>query len=241
MSPTCSSTWSRTGPSRWISRTRSPREAASRMAARSSTSAPSSYWNRRNEQRAAQRADLLRAVDLRRHRGHLQGADHPAHTFDVRDQRDSRHHPRGRDRHRGRGELAREHHPGARRGHPRDDQRRRWFRGHRPDARDVQRPERPEAIHSDQRIDSYQVTTLIEIAYLVAAVCFILGLKQLTSPKGARTGNCIAAVGMVIALLATLPLLHFTTAGVIIIAIGVVIGAAIRSVGPPMVHMTAIP
>jgi NAD(P) transhydrogenase subunit beta len=85
------------------------------------------------------------------------------------------------------------------------------------------------------------MTTLIELAYLVAAVCFILGLKQLSSPKGARNGNFIAAVGMVIALLATLPLLHFTTAGVIIIVIGVVIGAAVGSVGARMVKMTAIP
>ena len=83
------------------------------------------------------------------------------------------------------------------------------------------------------------MTTLIELAYLVAAVCFILGLKQLSSPKGARNGNFIAAVGMVIALVATLPLLHFTTAGVIIIAIGVVIGAAIGSVGARTVKMPA--
>src|SRR6202521_2612112 len=85
------------------------------------------------------------------------------------------------------------------------------------------------------------VTTLIQIAYLVAAVLFIVGLKQLSSPKGARNGNFIAAVGMVIALAATLPLLHFTTAGVIIIAIGVVIGAAVGAIGARMVKMTAIP
>ena len=59
------------------------------------------------------------------------------------------------------------------------------------------------------------MNTLIELAYLVAAVCFILGLKQLSSPKGARNGNRIAAVGMVIAIVATLPKLHFTTTGVI--------------------------
>ena len=74
-----------------------------------------------------------------------------------------------------------------------------------------------------------QMNTLIALAYLVAAVCFILGLKQLSSPKGARNGNRIAAVGMVIAIVATLPRLHFTTAGVIIIAIGVVIGGAVGS------------
>src|SRR4030081_2959642 len=85
------------------------------------------------------------------------------------------------------------------------------------------------------------MSTLITLAYLVAAVCFILGLKQLSSPKGARNGNFIAAVGMGIALVATLPVLNFTTAGVIIIAIGVVIGGTVGAVGARMVKMTAIP
>jgi proton-translocating NAD(P)+ transhydrogenase subunit beta len=83
--------------------------------------------------------------------------------------------------------------------------------------------------------------TLIAIAYLVAAVLFILGLKQLSSPKGARNGNFIAAGGMLIALGATLPLLHFTTAGVVIIAVGVAIGALIGTFGARNVKMTAIP
>ncbi len=85
------------------------------------------------------------------------------------------------------------------------------------------------------------MTIAIALAYLAAAVLFILGLKQLSSPKGARNGNFTAAAGMVIALLATLPLLHFTTAGLIIIGIGVVIGAAVGTVGARMVKMTAIP
>ena len=85
------------------------------------------------------------------------------------------------------------------------------------------------------------MNTLITLAYLVAAVCFILGLKQLSSPKSARNGNFTAAVGMVIALVATLPLLHFTPAGVIIIAIGVVIGGTVGAIGARTVKMTAIP
>jgi NAD(P) transhydrogenase subunit beta len=85
------------------------------------------------------------------------------------------------------------------------------------------------------------MTIAIALAYLVAAVLFILGLKQLSSPKGARNGNFIAAAGMVIALLATVPLLHFTTAGVTIVAIGIVIGAVVGTVGARMVKMTAIP
>src|ERR1700694_2028905 len=85
------------------------------------------------------------------------------------------------------------------------------------------------------------MTTVIALAYLLAAVCFILGLKQLSSPKSARNGNFTAAAGMVIALFATLPQLRFTTAGLIIIAIGVVIGGAVGTVGARMVKMTAIP
>ncbi|TMD17675.1 MAG: NAD(P)(+) transhydrogenase (Re/Si-specific) subunit beta [Chloroflexi bacterium] len=85
------------------------------------------------------------------------------------------------------------------------------------------------------------MTTIITLAYLVAAVLFILGLKQLSSPRGARNGNFTAALGMVIALAATIPLLHFTRAGLVIIAIGVVIGAVVGTVGARMVRMTAIP
>jgi NAD(P) transhydrogenase subunit beta len=79
------------------------------------------------------------------------------------------------------------------------------------------------------------------LAYLVAAVLFIVGLKQLSSPKGARNGNFIAAAGMIVALGATIPLLHFTRAGTAIIAIGVVIGAIVGTVGARVVRMTAIP
>ena len=43
----------------------------------------------------------------------------------------------------------------------------------------------------------------INIAYLVAAVCFIYGLKMLSHPKTARNGNMIASIGMLIAIIAT--------------------------------------
>ncbi len=83
--------------------------------------------------------------------------------------------------------------------------------------------------------------TLITLAYLVAAVLFILGLKQLSSPKSARNGNFTAAAGMVIALIATMPLLNFTTTGLRIILIGIVIGSIVGTVGARNVKMTAIP
>src|SRR6184192_2947828 len=84
------------------------------------------------------------------------------------------------------------------------------------------------------------MNTLIALAYLLAAVLFILGLKQLSSPKGARNGNFTAALGMVIALAATVPLLHFTRAGAVVVAI-VVAGTIVGTVGARMVRMTAIP
>jgi len=85
------------------------------------------------------------------------------------------------------------------------------------------------------------VSLAISLAYLVAAVLFILGLRQLSSPRGARRGNQTAAVGMVIALGATIPLLHFTTAGLVIVLIGIAIGAPIGALTARRVHMTAMP
>ena len=85
------------------------------------------------------------------------------------------------------------------------------------------------------------MSTALTLAYLLAAVLFILGLKQLSSPRTARNGNYTAAAGMVIALAATVPQLHFTTAGAIIVVIGVVIGASVGTVGARQVKMTAIP
>jgi H+-translocating NAD(P) transhydrogenase subunit beta len=79
------------------------------------------------------------------------------------------------------------------------------------------------------------------LAYLLAAVLFILGLSQLSSPRGARRGNQTAAVGMAIALLATLPLLHFTTAGIVITILGIVIGVPVGAIAARRVHMTAMP
>jgi NAD(P) transhydrogenase subunit beta len=43
-------------------------------------------------------------------------------------------------------------------------------------------------------MDSGNIVVLINIAYLVSAVCFIIGLKLLGSPASARRGNQIAAL-----------------------------------------------
>jgi NAD(P) transhydrogenase subunit beta len=40
---------------------------------------------------------------------------------------------------------------------------------------------------------------MIELLYLASAVAFIVGLKRLGGPKTARSGNRIAAAGMLVA------------------------------------------
>ncbi|HEV2954436.1 MAG TPA: NAD(P)(+) transhydrogenase (Re/Si-specific) subunit beta [Candidatus Dormibacteraeota bacterium] len=79
------------------------------------------------------------------------------------------------------------------------------------------------------------------LAYLVAASLFVLGLKQLSSPRGARRGNLIAAVGMVLALGITLPNLTWTAAGVSIVVGGVTVGGIVGAVAARRVQMTAMP
>ncbi|PYO78173.1 MAG: NAD(P) transhydrogenase subunit beta [Gemmatimonadetes bacterium] len=79
----------------------------------------------------------------------------------------------------------------------------------------------------------------IAVSYIIAAVLFIFGLKQLSSPSTARAGNRTAAIGMTIALAATLldrQIISFWT-----IAIGTLIGAAMGIYFGRTVQMTAMP
>jgi len=79
----------------------------------------------------------------------------------------------------------------------------------------------------------------IQLSYLVAASLFILGLKQLGSPATARRGNQLAAIGMVLAVVATLldqQVLNYLT-----IAIGIALGSVIGAIAALKVEMTAMP
>ena len=81
--------------------------------------------------------------------------------------------------------------------------------------------------------------SIIAGAYIVSAVLFIFGLKRLSSPATARSGNQLAAFGMVLALTATLldrQILSFGT-----IAIGMIVGAAVGTYFARTVQMTAMP
>jgi NAD(P) transhydrogenase subunit beta len=80
---------------------------------------------------------------------------------------------------------------------------------------------------------------IIEIAYFVAAVLFILGLKLLASPQSARRGMHLAELGMVIAIGGTLLDHHIIT--FTWIAIGAAIGAVAGIVIAVWTPMTAMP
>ncbi len=80
---------------------------------------------------------------------------------------------------------------------------------------------------------------LINLAYLVAIILFIVGIKKLTNPNTARRGNQIAGIGMMIALVATLFLKEIVTYEWIII--GFVLGAPIGYISARKVKMTAMP
>ena len=78
-----------------------------------------------------------------------------------------------------------------------------------------------------------------DFAYLVSAVCFILALKGLSSPRTARYGNLVGAAGAVLAVIVV-----FTTEGldhILPILLAVAAGTAVGAVVARRVQMTAIP
>ena len=81
--------------------------------------------------------------------------------------------------------------------------------------------------------------TWVELAYLVAAVCFILALKGLSSPKYARRGNALGAVGATLAVVVTLVAESLNHIGLILGAIA--IGAVLGVPAARRVAMTAMP
>jgi H+-translocating NAD(P) transhydrogenase subunit beta len=83
------------------------------------------------------------------------------------------------------------------------------------------------------------MTIGIEIAYLIASVLFIIGIKYLGKTKDARKGNVISAVGMVIAIAVTLFTLEVLT--LLEIGIAILVGSAIGLYYAQKVAMTKIP
>ncbi|HKE79678.1 MAG TPA: NAD(P)(+) transhydrogenase (Re/Si-specific) subunit beta [Solirubrobacteraceae bacterium] len=80
---------------------------------------------------------------------------------------------------------------------------------------------------------------VVQLLYIVAFALFIYGLMGLTGPRTAVRGNRIAAVGMAIAVIATLLIPGMGNWGLIIL--GVAIGTAVGIPAARQVKMTAMP
>jgi NAD(P) transhydrogenase subunit beta len=83
------------------------------------------------------------------------------------------------------------------------------------------------------------MSVLIQIAYLIASVLFIIGIKYLGKTKDARRGNILSAVGMLIAIAATLLTIEVLTFLEIFICI--LVGSVIGLYYATKVPMTKIP
>ncbi|MDE0153517.1 MAG: NAD(P)(+) transhydrogenase (Re/Si-specific) subunit beta [Gammaproteobacteria bacterium] len=76
-------------------------------------------------------------------------------------------------------------------------------------------------------------------AYLVAAVCFIMALRGLSSPTSARQGNLMGIIGMIIAVTTTL--LDPEVISYEIIFAGILVGGTIGTLVAFRINMTALP
>ena len=79
----------------------------------------------------------------------------------------------------------------------------------------------------------------IELAYLIASVLFVLGMKMMNKTKSARQGNRLSALGMFIAILATL--LQIDAISLVEILACIVVGSAIGLYYANKVEMTKMP
>ncbi|MBT3665176.1 NAD(P)(+) transhydrogenase (Re/Si-specific) subunit beta [bacterium] len=80
---------------------------------------------------------------------------------------------------------------------------------------------------------------LESMLYVFSSVLFIIGIKRLSHPKTARSGNFIASLGMLIAIITTL--VSNSTVNLELIAVGIVIGSVIGAFFAIRVEMTQMP
>jgi proton-translocating NAD(P)+ transhydrogenase subunit beta len=87
--------------------------------------------------------------------------------------------------------------------------------------------------------------TAIQLIYVAAASCFVLGLHLMNTPATARRGNQVSVAGMAAALAATLALIIHTGAisatGWIVMIAGALVGGAAGLYSARTVQMTAMP
>ncbi len=80
---------------------------------------------------------------------------------------------------------------------------------------------------------------LIEVAYLLSAILFVVGLKRLQSPATARGGNALASLAMLVAIVATVVDAEILTWNGILT--GVALGSLIGAIAARRVEMTEMP
>jgi H+-translocating NAD(P) transhydrogenase subunit beta len=99
-------------------------------------------------------------------------------------------------------------------------------------------------------LENLGVTTgdvILELSYLVAAIFFVIGLKQLSHPQTARQGNLWAAAGMLLAMISTMALHRDSTGSgiqltnIIIIVITIIAASIAGAFIARTVKMTAVP
>src|SRR5580658_2356369 len=82
---------------------------------------------------------------------------------------------------------------------------------------------------------------LTALAYLVAGVLFILALRGLSNPATSRQGNLFGAIGMAIAVAATLLHQGMAISGYGLIVLGIIIGGTFGTILARKIQMTALP
>ncbi len=90
------------------------------------------------------------------------------------------------------------------------------------------------------------IYSIVYLAWLAGAACFVLGLHRMNSPATARDGNRLSAAGMAVAVIATLAYLITREGGLsgtalIIIVVGFLIGGGAGLQTARTVKMTAMP
>ncbi|HFC00926.1 MAG TPA: NAD(P)(+) transhydrogenase (Re/Si-specific) subunit beta [Phaeodactylibacter sp.] len=85
-------------------------------------------------------------------------------------------------------------------------------------------------------------TSILDLTYLMGALAFVLGLQKMSTPDTARKGNILAAIGMGIAIIATIiyPMENANNNFIWIFG-GMIIGGIIGWVAARKVEMTAMP
>jgi NAD(P) transhydrogenase subunit beta len=98
---------------------------------------------------------------------------------------------------------------------------------------------KPAAMAMGEYVREHVATEVLRYCYIVSAAMFVLGLKGLSSPRWARRGMALAALGMFIAVVGTL--FHHDIVTYRWIALGFTIGAVVGGTMGLRIPMTAVP